>query len=291
MPAVPYDPLRLPEYQIDQYVVPVLSAASDGNTALHGTAFFINSDGVFLTAGHVIDAARSAAAQRGGKIWLSVRIPDSDAGAYHEILSTELAPAPFDVAIGKVSTASQSFVRLADMSAGAPLRNVWTFGYPESAHARASSGHLLVGHRAHKGYIIRRLRGDELAFPFAPGFELNFPIPSALSGAPLVLERPATALEHALMAAPGMIPMIGMGLVDVRFMPKHALHLIGVCVGTTQAETVAFSHTEVIDGNTKISEKTSKIELYGIAHDLLPLTGWKPLCLGGVTLAQAIEPT
>jgi hypothetical protein len=65
----------------------------------------------------------------------------------------------------------------------------------------------------------------------------------------------------------------------------------GAGFGTTQAETVAFSHTEVIDGNTKISEKTSKIELYGIAHDLLPLTGWKPLCLGGVTLAQAIEPT
>jgi hypothetical protein len=291
MPSAPHDPLQLPYYQLDQYVVPVLSAAPDGNTAVHGTAFFINSDGVFLTAGHVIEAARSAAAQSGGKIWLSVRIADSNAAASHEILSTELAPAPFDVAIGNVSTASQSFVRLADESAGAPLCNVWTFGYPETAHTRASSGRLLVGQRAHKGYIVRRLTGDELALPFGPGFELNFPIPSALSGAPLVLERPATALEHALMAAPGMPPMIGMGLVDTRFTPKHALHLIGVCVGTTQAETVAFSYTEVIDGNIKYSEKTSKIELYGLAHDLLPLAGWKPLCLHGVTLAQAIEPT
>jgi hypothetical protein len=112
-----------------------------------------------------------------------------------------------------------------------------------------------------------------------------------LSGAPLVLERPATALEHALMAAPGQIPMIGGGLVDVRFMPKHALHLLGVCVGTTQAETVGFSHTEVVDGETRFQEKTSKIELYGLAHDLLPLSEWKPECLEGQILAAAIGPT
>jgi hypothetical protein len=291
MPVVPYDPLRLPDYQIHQYVTPVLSAAS-ASVVLHGTAFFINTEGVFLTAGHVIKKAeQSAAAQSEGKICLSVRIEDSLAGALHETLATELAPAPFDVAIGKVNAKSKSFVRLADVSAGAPLRNVWTFGHPESAHTRTSSGLLVVGHRAHKGYIVRRLKGDELAFPSAPGFELNFPIPSALSGAPLVLERSATPLEYALMAAPGMVPTIGGGLVDVRFMPKHALHLIGVCVGTTEAETVAFSRTEVIDGNTEFREKTSKIELYGIAQSLLALADWKPLCLGGVMLAQAIEPT
>jgi hypothetical protein len=292
MSAVPYDPLRLPAYQFEQYVVPVFTATPDGPATVHGTAFFINGDGVFLTAGHVIEAAQSVRAQIGARsIWLTVRIPDSNAGTQHEITSTESAPAPFDIAIGKVSAASQSFVRLADASAGAPLSDVWTFGYPESAHARTSSGRLMVGQRSHKGYIIRRLMGDELAFPSAPGFELNFPIPSALSGAPLVLERPATAVEHALMAAPGMVPMIGGGIVDVRFMPKHALHLIGVCIGTTEAETVAFSHTEVIDGTTRFSEKTSKIELYGLANDLLPLADWKPSCLGGATLAQAIEPT
>ena len=74
-------------------------------------------------------------------------------------------------------------------------------------------------------------------------------------------------------------------------MPKHALHLLGVCVGTTEAETVAFSHTEVVDGETTFREKTSKIELYGLAHDLLPLSEWKPECLGGQTLAAAIGPT
>jgi hypothetical protein len=290
MPPVPHDPLRLPSYKVEQYVAPVFSEAPDGNTALQGTAFFINGDGVFLTAGHVIENARYAA-QGGGKIRLFVRIADSEAGAWHEILSPELAPSPFDVAIGKVSAASQSFVRLADTSARGLLCDVWAFGYPESAHARDSSGRLRLGLRALKGYIVRGLMGDELAVPSAPGFELNFPIPSAMSGAPLVLQRPATPVEHALMAAPGMMPKIGMGFVDMRFIPKPALHLIGVCVGTTQAETVASSHSEVIDGNTKFIEKTSKIELYGLAHDLLPLADWRPLCLDGITLAQAIQPT
>jgi Trypsin-like peptidase domain len=143
MPAVPYDPYRLPDYLFDQYVVPVLSEAG-----VHGTAFFINGGGVFLTARHVIEDARSAAAQSGGKIWLFVRIADSVAGRSLEILSTEFAPAPFDIAIGRVSAASQSLVRMANMSAGAPLSNVCTFGYPESAHARASSGVLRLGQRA-----------------------------------------------------------------------------------------------------------------------------------------------
>jgi hypothetical protein len=98
--------------------------------------------------------------------------------------------------------------------------------------------------------------------PHPSAFELSFPIPSALSGAPLVLERPATAIEHALMAAPGQLPRIGLGIVDPRYIPRHALHLLGVCVGTTEAERrVAFSHTEVVDGRTTYREKTSRIEL------------------------------
>jgi hypothetical protein len=44
-------------------------------------------------------------------------------------------------------------------------------------------------------------------------------------------------------------------------MPRHTLHLIGVCVGTT-----------------RFSGGTSKIELYGLANDLLPLaTGSHPV--------------
>ncbi len=93
------------------------------------------------------------------------------------------------------------------------------------------------------------------------------------------------------MAAPGMVPKIGMAMIDVRSMPKHALHLIGVCVATTEAETVASSFTEVVDGNTTFRETRSKIELFGLANDLSALADWKPACLGDAPLAQAVEPT
>ena len=114
---------------------------------------------------------------------------------------------------------------------------------------------------------------------------------TALSGAPLVLERPATALERALTAMPGVVPVIGPMLIDPRSIPRHALHLLGICVGTTEAETVTFAHSEVINGNITFSEKTSKVELYGLAHDLLPLADWRPGCLNGLTLREAIYPT
>lgn len=279
----------LPDYVVENYVIPLFSAALDGRATLHGTAFFINGEGVFLTARHVIESAQSAAAQNGGYIFLAERQFESDRASIHPVKSVEFAHLPFDVGIGKVSAETRSFLRLADLSAGAPLRDVSTFGYPESAHTRTAEGRLIIRSRAHKGYIVRRLRGDEMDCSTAPGFELNFPIPSALSGAPLVLHRPATAQEHELMSAPGMMP-VG-ALVDVRFMPKHALHLIGICIGTTQAETVDFSYKEIIDGNTTFSERTSKIELYGLGHDLLPLANWRPTCLGGNALGDAIQPT
>jgi hypothetical protein len=287
-----YDPLTLPEYDVEQYVVPVLNGLPDRSANLHGTAFFINGSGTFLTAGHVLAAARTDADKTGGRICLAIRNPGTTSGVVSNILATDLAPAPFDIAVGTTNVVSKSFVRLASATAGAALRNVMTFGYPESAQAKVPSGGIVLGHRAHKGYIVHRLiSGQLLRHSHPPAFELSFPIPSALSGAPLVLERPATALEHALVAAPGLVPMIGPLLVDPRSISRHALHLIGVCVGTTEAETVAFAYIEVVDGMTKFSEKTSKIELYGLAHDLLPLADWKPPCLHGTTLAAAISPT
>jgi hypothetical protein len=103
------------------------------------------------------------------------------------------------------------------------------------------------------------------------------------------LEPPATWLEAGLQASGGL-PIIGGILVDMRAVPPPALHLIGVCVGTQEAETVAYAHTEVVDGNIEFREKTSKIELYGLAHDITPLATWKP-CLDGISLGEVIRPS
>jgi hypothetical protein len=127
------------------------------------------------------------------------------------------------------------------------LAPVMTFGHPESALLNAPVGPISFGLRHHKGYIIRKLEaGHFLTQPHPRIYEL----PPRISGV----------------------------LVDTRFMPRHALHLIGVRVGNQESETVAFSHTEVVDGSATFREKTSKIELYGLAHDLLPLADWAPPC-------------
>jgi hypothetical protein len=287
-----YNPLELPEYDIEQYVVPVLNVQPDRSARLHGTAFFINGSGTILTAGHVMAAAQDEARKTGGRVCIVIRAPGTNAGNSYDVLAADFAPAPFDIAIGTTNAVSRSFVRLAAATARAALRDVVTFGYPESAQAPMPSGGIVLSYRAHKGHIVRLLPpGQLLAHPHPAALEVSFPIPSALSGAPLVLERPATAVERALMAAPGVVPVIGPLLIDPRSIQRHALHLLGVCVGTTEAETVAFAYSEVKDGNTTFLEKTSKIELYGLAHDLLPLADWQPPCLNGHMLGEAIVPT
>jgi hypothetical protein len=42
-----HDPLTLPEYDVEQYVVPLLAVLPDGSTKLHGTALFITGSGAF----------------------------------------------------------------------------------------------------------------------------------------------------------------------------------------------------------------------------------------------------
>jgi hypothetical protein len=287
-----YNPLELPEYEIEQYVVPVLNVQPNRSARLHGTAFFINGSGTILTAGHVIAAAQDETQKTGGRVCIVTPAPGTNAVNSYDVLAADFAPAPFDIAIGTTNAVSRSFVRLADATARAALRDVITFGYPESAQAPTPSGGIVLSYRAHEGHIVRLLPpGRLLAHPHPAALELSFPIPSALSGAPLVLERPGTAVERALMNAPGIVPVIGPLLIDPRSIKRHALHLLGICVGATEAETVVFAYSEVKDGNTTFLEKTKKIELYGLAHDLLPLADWQPTCLNGCTLGEAIFPT
>jgi hypothetical protein len=206
-----YNPLVLPEYDIEQYVVPVLNALPDRSARLHGTAFFINGSGTLLTAGHVMKNAQDDAGKTGERVCIVIRTPGTNEGNSYGVLAADFAPPPFDIAIGTTNAVSRSFVRLANATARAALRDVMTFGYPESAQVPMPSGGIVLGCRAHKGHIVRLLPpGQLLTHPHPAAIELSFPIPSALSGAPLVLERPATALERALMSAPGVVPAIGL---------------------------------------------------------------------------------
>jgi hypothetical protein len=155
------------------------------------------------------------------------------------------------------------------------LRDVVTYGYPETALIAIASGGIELGMRGHKGYIVRPLNaGHSLQHPHPQCFELSFAVPSALSGSPLLLMPFGKA-------------------ADITYPPKLMLNhawaaVIGVCVGTQEAEVVIHSYTEIIDGKTEYREKTSRIELYGLAHDLRPLASWAPSLLGGATLGDVI---
>jgi hypothetical protein len=86
--------------------------------------------------GRSLAAAQADAIKTGGRPCLVVRTLGTNSGVVYDIKETEPAPAPFDVAVGTTRAVSKSFVRLAGATAGAPLRNVMTFGYPESAQVK-----------------------------------------------------------------------------------------------------------------------------------------------------------
>lgn len=285
---------ELPNWSVAEYVIPVVNVQSSRRITLHGTAFFLNSTGVFMTAGHVIRSAQEDAARTNGTVAVAIPVSDMTAGADSlgrilKVNEISLADAPYDIAVGTTNTASKALFRLAPSGSGSMLRNVITFGYPASALGDDPRAAITLGLRAHKGYIVRTLAsGRLLAHDHPAAFELNFAVPSAMSGAPLLLEPPATWLEAGLQASGGL-PFVGGMLVDTRFVPPPALHLLGVCVGTQEAETVVHAFTEVKDGEIEYREKMSKVELYGLAHDIASLATWKPSCLGGSSLGDVIK--
>jgi hypothetical protein len=282
---------EFPKWSVTEYVIPVLNVQPSRRTTLHGTAFFVNSNGVFMTAGHVIRAAQEEAANTNGIVAIGQPISPTNPAAITEVGDVSFANAPYDIAVGISNTASKALFRLLRPFDASILKNVVTFGYPASAVGDHPSKAITLGLRAHKGYIVRPLApGRLLGHDHPAAFELNFPVPSAMSGAPLLLEPPATRPEAAMQASGGLAVAGGMA-VNVRTVPSPALSLLGVCVGTQEAETVVHAYTEVVDGNIEFREKTSKVELYGLAHDITWLGSWRPQCLGGASLGDVIKPS
>ena len=101
-------PYELPNWSVAEYVIPVLNVQSSRRITLHGTAFFLNSTGVFMTAGHVIRSAQEEAAQTNGNVALSTPIPGANAGTISEALNVSLADAPYNIAVGTTRAASKA---------------------------------------------------------------------------------------------------------------------------------------------------------------------------------------
>ena len=96
---------------LQDYVVPVCQAEVSANNAkltrLEGTAFFINRDGFFLTAGHVL---RVVMADSSGLTWgLNLMGLTSNHNFFAHLGEIDFAPTPFDIGIGRVNYPSQSW--------------------------------------------------------------------------------------------------------------------------------------------------------------------------------------
>ena len=249
---------------LQDYVVPVCQAEKSVSSArltrLEGTAFFINPNGFFLTAGHVL---RVVTADSSGLTWgLNLKGLTSNHNFFAPLGEIEFAPAPFDIGIGRVHHPSQSWFTPCSADGIRGWRDVATLGYPASA-LNTTPEKFNIHLRLLKGYVQREINEDELPVhrPHPHCYELSFPIPNGLSGSPL-------------FSAEG-----------------QGQQLIGVCVGSFDVEIVIDNFTEVDDQGRTFSEKRARVEQYGIAHSILPLWDWRPSLLKGKSLKEAIAPS
>jgi hypothetical protein len=254
--------MRAPFWQ--DYVVPVCQAEVSTNneklTRLEGTAFFINRDGVFLTAGHVLQVVKADAS---GLTWgLNLKGLTSNHNFFAHLGEIDFAPAPFDIGIGRVNHPSLSWFSPYSADGARGWTDVKTLGYPASA-LNTTPEKFNIHLRLLKGYIQREINEDELPIhrPHPHCYELNFPIPNGLSGSPLFSTE------------------------------GNRRQLIGVCVKSIDVEIIIDSFTEVDDQGNRFREKRARVEQYGIAHSILPLLDWRPSLLKGKSLKEAIAPS
>ncbi len=217
-------------------------------TTVYGTAFMLGG-GIFMTAAHVLKGAKARQSYCLGFGGGTERLQIAD------IVEVEYVD-QYDVAFGSIGEDIPSFVSL-------PWRLGWlnhlddveTGGFPHAFDAKA---YFIVA-RAFKGYVVSRR--DNYGCPLFQGpaavYEVSFPAPVGLSGAPLLWE-------------------FG-GIKSV----------VGMIVGSGNFEMTVFEE-ERVEGDTK--------EWYSVKHGLhlgIALTAdclaAMPSKLLGMTLRQYLE--
>ena len=254
------------ESLLQDYVIPICSAEIVRGSAhlrrLLGTAFFVNSTGVFLAAKHVLTATEKDS-PRGQVCGLSLKSQDATAAdVFAPLKGWQSAPAPYDIAIGKVDAQSRAWFSPPQETRVSPWRDIATLGYPETALNNAA-GDFNIRPRMLKGYVQRLVDAGEIALiaPHPDCYELSFPVASSMSGAPLF------ATENGRQ------------------------ELIGVCVGSHSAEITEYQSTFVNDDGSCFEERRVRVEQIGIAECIFPLLEWAPETLGRQSLADLISPS
>jgi trypsin-like peptidase len=252
---------------LEDSIVPVVRVGHHNGGKLierfHGTAFFIDTKGTFVTASHVLANADADAGAHGGTIALVCRDPTRPELRFAKtIVARSFATQPNDVAVGKVNWTTKAAFELVPPDAKLWVwQEVWTAGYPESARVMIGDLHRFEP-RGYYGYILRRLpRGKLLVVEHPDAFELSFPVVAGMSGAPLFL----------------------------RNINSDLFVLVGVCRGSHPSEIVDYVSETVIEEGKTLQEKRIKVEEYGIADDIRPLADWHPVCMDGVKLGDAFR--
>ena len=172
------------------YVIPICSAEMSGGAAqlrgLLGTAFFINGEGVFLTARHVVQGLPQV--QSHELVYgLCIKSEDKPAtNVFAFLRGWESAPEPHDIALGRVDARSRSWFSRPKGTGAAPWRDVAAIGYPETA-LNIAAGNFNIHARRLKGYVQRLVDAGEIELiaPHPGLYELSFAVTSGMSGAPL----------------------------------------------------------------------------------------------------------
>lgn len=242
---------------LETYILPVCRfeqvSGSAHIRAFHGTAFFINDSGAFLTARHVIDAGKNDIDRNGGFLGLCVRPPGAAGNVAVPINTVEVAAPPHDICIGSVNAKFPTRLTLADVPVHT-WRDVATYGYPVTAQNVSLTEFWMYG-RGFKGYVHREVKSGQLAGGNHPdAIETNFSMPPGLSGAPLFIHNE----------------------------PRDVV--VGVCVGANRGESTEFLLEEVLENGEVRKERRVRVEEYGLAHDLRSLLAARPPSFGGLSL-------
>ncbi len=228
---------------------------------LIGTVFFVNEDGVFLTAKHVIDSALSLSKDSGMSIGVVVKgfSEASEESLVAPLVSHEFYSENVDVSIGKVNHRTPTELFFTHEKVAGFFSDVITFGYPiDAVHEK-----VFYEDRALKGYIQREVQADRdsgLGNSGCDSYEVNFVVSRGMSGSPL-------------------IKVDGNGNFIVT----------GICVGFNRSHTVDYEHTEVNDSGDVFVESVRKVIEYSRAPIIYTFLEWKPQMLNGKSLIEICQ--
>ena len=192
--------MPIPEHPLDAIFPIVLQSAGPRRYSFLGTGFFVQPDGTFMTAKHVVDAVPPSSSLAA----VDTRAQPPSPGL-HLIEDLRLSP-DYDIAIGRIPSWGLPYPL--ELSEAEPALNadLITLEFSQTSVQAGPDGlrHLNLVHSARKGHVVREYVTDSLPITPTPThvLELSFPALRGASGAPVVAElRPQPGAVVGLLVA------------------------------------------------------------------------------------------